>query len=441
MNAVDLIAKKRDGGELTGEEIRFFIAGVTDGRIPDYQSAAWLMAVYLQGMTHRETVDLTLAMRDSGKRIDLSGQPGGPTLDKHSTGGVGDKTTLVVVPILAAAGVPMLKMSGRGLGFSGGTVDKLESIPGFRTDLTIQEATAQVKRIGAALIAQSKELAPADGILYPLRDVTATVDCLPLIASSILSKKLAGGAQRIVLDVKVGRGAFMKTLEEARNLAEALVGIGNSAGVPTSALLTRMDEPLGTMVGNALEVQEALTILTNGEESEPRFVDLCLKLAAHGLVAVGKVQDLAEGRIVAEEKLRSGRAAEKFAALVGAQGGPRTIAEIVSRLDRAPIQVEVQAGESGMILGIDAAAIGRLAMDIGAGRATKGAQIDHSVGVELYRKTGQSVGSGELLVRLHLRDADRGRADALAEATRSAFEIGSMTGTRETQDSLVLGSM
>jgi pyrimidine-nucleoside phosphorylase len=424
MNAYDIIAKKRDGGELSAEEIALFVRGVVEGRVPDYQASAWLMAVYLRGMTDRETLDLTLAMRDSGSRVDLSGLPNGPALDKHSTGGVGDKTTLVVVPILAAAGVPMLKMSGRGLGFSGGTVDKLEAIPGFRTNLTIAEARAQVRRIGAALIAQSVELAPADKILYALRDVTATVESIPLIASSIMSKKLAAGAGRIVLDVKVGRGAFMKTRERAEELARALIAIGNGAGVPTSAVLTAMDEPLGWTIGNALEVREALDTLANAPQTEPRFRDLCVALAAHGLLAVGKAADHDAGRAQAERILASGAAAEKFAEIVAAQGGPSGGVEaMAAALPVAPLQVVVKAESAGVVAGIDAEAIGRLAMAMGGGRAAKSDPIDPAVGIVLRCKTGASVPPGTELATLHLRAADGARADAFAGTLRAAYSL------------------
>ncbi|HLV80768.1 MAG TPA: thymidine phosphorylase, partial [Chthonomonadaceae bacterium] len=403
MNPVEIIARKRDGAELTAEEIGGFVRGVTDGCIADYQVSAWLMAVYLQGMTARETRDLTLAMRDSGAKIDLSGLKNGPALDKHSTGGVGDKTTLIVVPMLAALGVPMLKMSGRGLGFSGGTVDKLESIPGFRTNLSVGEAKAQVERIGAALIAQSKELAPADGILYALRDVTATIASIPLIASSILSKKLAGGAQRIVLDVKVGRGSFMKTRAQAESLARTLVDLGKEAGVPTSAALTAMDEPLGRMVGNALEVREAILVLQNDPESEPLLRALCVELAGHGLLAVGKAATQEEGNALAERALVSGGAAAKFAEIIAAQGGPDGCAAILAALPQSPLQREVPAGCEGVVAALDAEVIGRLAMEMGAGREKKGERIDPAVGIALHAKTGDNVTRNDSLATLHLK--------------------------------------
>lgn len=422
MRPTDIIAKKRDGAELTAEEIRFFVQGVTNGEIPDYQASAWLMAVFLRGMTPRETLDLTLAMRDSGKTIDLSDSDG-LTLDKHSTGGVGDKTTLVVVPILAAAGVPMLKMSGRGLGFSGGTVDKLESIPGFRTGLTIEEAKAQIRRIRAALIAQSSELAPADRVLYALRDVTATVESLPLIASSIMSKKLAAGASRIVLDVKVGHGAFMKTQAQARALAQTMVDIGNGAGVPTSAVLTAMEEPLGFAVGNALEVREAITTLQDGRRGEAGFRILCLELAAHGLMAVGKARDRAEGLAQAKQILESGAAAEKFAEIVAAQGGPRPLEAIETALPVAPIKHEVRAEKSGVVIELNAESVGRLAMEMGAGRASKTDTIDPAVGIVLHAKRGDAVASGDSLATLHLSAEKASQAETFTAALRAAYRF------------------
>ncbi|HLK56826.1 MAG TPA: thymidine phosphorylase [Chthonomonadaceae bacterium] len=423
MQVMDIIARKRDGGELTEEEIRFFIQGVVAGTIPDYQASAWLMAVYLRGMTRRETLDLTLAMRDSGERLDLSDLLNGPALDKHSTGGVGDKTTLVMVPILAAAGIPMLKMSGRGLGHSGGTVDKLESIPGFRTNLSVAEAKAQVRRVGAALLAQTGDLAPADRILYALRDVTATVACIPLIVSSILSKKLAAGAQRIVLDVKVGSGAFMKTRERAEELAQELVAIGTAAGVPTTALLTAMEEPLGFAVGNALEVAEALAVLSNTSPIEADFRDLCLDLAAHALVIVGRAESTTGARALAEDLLTTGKAASKFGEIVGAQGGPDTCEAILAALPVAPTQHAVKAEFGGVVAAIDAEAVGKLAMRLGAGRATISDAIDPAVGIVLTRKTGDSAAKSDTLATLHLRAQDAERAEEFADAFRAAVRI------------------
>ena len=425
MNIVEIIAKKRDGNALSKEEISFFVQGVTSGTIPDYQASAWLMATYLRGMNTQETLELTLAMRDSGQVIEIPERLG-LSLDKHSTGGVGDKTTLVVVPILAAAGITMLKMSGRGLGFSGGTVDKLESIPGFRTELSIPEALAQVEKVGAALIAQTGELAPADKILYGLRDVTATVECIPLIASSIMSKKLAGGAKRIVLDVKVGRGAFMKTQEQAEALAHALVEIGNGAGVPTVAVLTPMDEPLGYAVGNALEVEEAINTLCVAAQkpTEPKFLELCLHLAAHGLVAVGKAANDADGLAIASDLLYSFKAWDKFAEIVAAQGaGYQCRVELLDSLPQAPIQYEVPAPQSGTVAAIDAEIVGKLSVEMGAGRHAKGEVIDHSVGIILHKKTGDAVKANNPLAVLHCRANDKPQSEGFASTLISAYEF------------------
>ncbi len=404
MSIGEILAQKRDGHELTPEEIAFFVQGVVSGSIPDYQASAWLMAVWIQGMTDRETLALTLAMRDSGEKIDLSDLPGRPALDKHSTGGVGDKTTLIVVPILAAAGVPMLKMSGRGLGFSGGTIDKLEAIPGFRCELSNAEAKEQVREIGAALIAQSKRLAPADKILYALRDVTATIESIPLIASSIMSKKLAAGADRIVLDVKVGKGAFMKTTEEAQRLAAALESIGEQAGVPTFAFLTEMNEPLGYAVGNALEVAEAWNLMKSPQSAEPKLLKLCLSFVAHGLVAVGKCANEPEGIEIASKLLYSGDASRKFEEIVVRQGGD------FSKLPLAPIQVQVFSPRHGTLIEILGEGIGRLAMEMGAGRKTKQDVIDPATGIVFHRKTGDFVNSESPFATLHLRQKDESQS-------------------------------
>lgn len=439
MNASDVIAHKRDGLELTPEEIGLFVRGVSDGTIPDYQTSAWLMAAYLRGMTARETLSLTLAMRDSGRRIDLSDLPNGPALDKHSTGGVGDKTTLVVVPILAAAGVPVLKMSGRGLGFSGGTIDKLEAIPGFRTGLTVEEACAQVRTCGAAIIAQSPELAPADKALYALRDVTATIDSIPLIAASIMSKKLAAGAGSILLDVKVGRGAFMKTRDRAEALARAMVDIGRQAGTPTRAVLTAMEEPLGRAVGNALEVREAVGLLRGDADPDPRFRALCLALAAHGLVAAGRAPDPAAGAAVVESLLAQGAAARKWVEMVRAQGGPASLEALYDSLPCAAREISVQARGSGTVLRIDAEQIGLLSMRLGAGRAHKEDRIDPAVGVVLFRKVGSTVRAGDTLAVLHLRAQDVPEAQNLYEAAAGAFAIGSSEELPGGYDQPILG--
>lgn len=443
MNVIEIIEKKRDGIALSAAEIAFFVQGITEGSIADYQASAWLMAVFLRGMTEEETLALTLAMRDSGQKIDLSDLALGPTLDKHSTGGVGDKTTLVVVPILAAGGVPMLKMSGRALGFSGGTIDKLESIPGFRVDLGLSEAKAQVKRIGAALIAQSQELCPADKILYALRDATATIASLPLIASSILSKKLAAGAARIVLDVKVGHGAFMKTRAEAEALARVMIALGTGAGVPTTAELTAMDEPLGFMVGNALEVREAITALTEPSRAEKRFRELCLELAARGFALMEQDSRLSldAARQRATHLLHSGKAAAKFAEIIAAQGGPEGMEAILAALPVAPVQHIVTTKSGGRVIEIEAETIGRLAMQFGAGRARKSEAIDPAVGIEMHVKTGDLVAAGDALATLHLRATDSEHAPEFAKALRAVCTVRPASEPFSPRESLLLASL
>ena len=440
MDALSILTAKRDGGVLSTPEIRYWVSGVTGGSIPDYQTAAWLMAVVLRGMNAEETLALTLAIRDSGERLDLSDLANGPAVDKHSTGGVGDKTTLVVVPMLAALGVPVLKMSGRGLGFSGGTVDKLESIPGFQTDISPEHAKRQVAEIGIALISQSARLAPADGVLYALRDVTATVESIPLIVSSIMSKKLAAGAGEIVLDVKVGRGAFMKTRAQAEELARALVDVGNRAGIPTSALLTGMEEPLGYSVGNALEVREAIDVLCNRPRSEQRFRSLCTELVAHTLVTTGRASSGEAARISAEHCLVSGSAAAKFEEMVRAQGGPDTLEETESALPRAGANLELRAAASGTVVDIDAEAIGKLAVRMGAGRFVKADRIDPAVGIVLKAKTGVKIQAGELLATLHLRASDAGNGNFL-DALSHAYRIENPVVSRISTGSLVIQSI
>jgi pyrimidine-nucleoside phosphorylase len=418
----ELIAKKRDGGEHTPEEINFIIRSVTDGTMPDYQIAAWLMAIYLRGMTHAEILAMTLAMRDSGEQVHW-GNIQGVKLDKHSSGGVGDKTTLVVMPLLAAAGVPMLKMSGRGLGFSGGTIDKMESIPGFRTDLTIEEAREQVLKMGAALLGQSPHLVPADKKLYALRDVTATVESIPLLATSIMSKKLAGGADAVLLDVKVGSGAFMKSQEGAHELAATMVEIGRGAGVKTIAAITAMDEPLGYSIGNALEVAEACATLTGQGRVDEKFRDLCLTLGGWGLVLTGKAKDEAEGKAVLEELLQNGKAASKFAELITAQGGDGDIVAHPEKLPAAKTIIQVPAQQDGFVESINAQALGHLAMEMGAGRATKEDTIDPAAGIILMKKTGDAVKAGEVLAELHLNE--KKEDPAFSQAIYAAYTFSS----------------
>ena len=404
MRAIDIIEKKRDGLELTTEEIDFFIQGYTRGDIPDYQAAAWLMAVYLRGMTERETRDLTLAMARSGEMLDLS-DVAPVVADKHSSGGIGDKVTLVVAPIVAACGVPVGKMTGRGLGFTGGTVDKLESIPGFRTDLSPQEFKAQLARIGIVITGQSENLAPADRKLYALRDVTGTVSSLPLIVSSIMSKKLAGGATTILLDVKVGSGAFMKTVNEASRLAEAMVRLGRELGRRVGALVSDMNQPLGWAVGNALEVREAIGVLH--EEGPPDLREHCLVVAAEMLALAGRVADSTEGVELAAQAIADGSAWRKFRALVAAQGGDVRFVDEPDRLPRAPLVEPIPAPTDGYLQKVDAAQVGMAVVDLGGGREKKGDPIDHSVGVIVHYKVGDRVQKGTPLCTIHASDRVR----------------------------------
>jgi pyrimidine-nucleoside phosphorylase len=401
MRAVDIIIKKRDKQELSGPEIEYFIRGYTAGEIPDYQAAAWAMAVLINGMTSRETTDLTLAMAYSGETLDLS-RVVSITLDKHSTGGVGDKTTLVVEPIVAACGLPVGKMSGRGLGFSGGTLDKLESIPGYRTNLTTEEFLQQLAEDGLVLTGQTADLAPADGKLYALRDVTGTVQSIPLIASSVMSKKIAAGGQAIVLDVKVGLGAFMQTLDEARSLARLMVDIAHLADRKAVALLSDMNQPLGHAVGNAMEVREAIDTLHGNGPSD--FRQHCLEIASHMLVLGGKAETDTLGRKLAQEALANGTAWERFKRLVVRQGGDVRFVEEPQRLPQAPLIRMVESPDSGYIERIDAREVGETAVTLGAGRARKGETIDHAVGIEILHKVGDFVQAGQPLFVVHARN-------------------------------------
>ena len=401
MRAVDIIIKKRVRAELTGDEIDFFIDGLTHGSIPDYQASAWAMAVLLNGMTERETTDLTLAMAHSGETLDLTGVV--PiAVDKHSTGGVGDKTTLVVEPIVASCGLPVGKMSGRGLGFSGGTLDKMESVPGYRTNLTREEFLHQLKQIGLVLTGQSGDLAPADGKLYALRDVTGTVPSIPLIASSIMSKKIAAGAQAIVLDVKVGVGAFMETLEDARRLAALMVAIGRLSGRKTVALLSDMNQPLGEAVGNALEVREAIDTLHGSGPAD--FREHCLIVASHMLNLGQKAPNLQFARQMAEEALESGQAWTLFRQLVHAQGGDLAYVDDPERLPRAALVETVSAARAGYLSGINAREVGKTSVELGAGRARKEDPIEHSVGIVIHHKVGDRVEKGQPLFTIHAND-------------------------------------
>jgi pyrimidine-nucleoside phosphorylase len=418
MRAVDLIVKKREGLELSPDEIAFFVRGFTAGEIPDYQAAAWAMAVVLRGMTPAETYALTLALADSGDRLDLTGVV--PiAVDKHSTGGVGDKTTLVVEPIVAACGVPVGKMSGRGLGFSGGTLDKMESIPGFRVGLTTQQFLDQLRTVGLVLCGQTAELAPADGKLYALRDVTGTVPSIPLIASSVMSKKIAAGAQAIVLDVKVGVGAFMPTVAQASRLARLMVEIGRRAKRRVVALLSDMNQPLGCAVGNALEVREALDTLRGG--GPPDFREHCLHVAAHMLLISRRAPTLRAARALAMDALDGGAAKEKFRALVVAQGGDPAVVDQPDLLPRAPVVKTVKASKAGCLAQADARVIGMTAVALGAGRARKGDPIDPAVGVVVHAKVGDRLSVNSPLYTVHASDAEK--AQAAIEQVGPAFRI------------------
>ena len=397
MRMVDLIEKKRDGESLSKKEIRFIIEGYVQGDIPDYQMAAWAMAVIFRGMSLEETSELTLAMAQSGDQLDLSSL-GGRFVDKHSTGGVGDKTTLLLGPMVAACGVPVAKMSGRGLGHTGGTIDKLSSVPGFRVELTQEEFLAQVKKIGLSIIAQTGNLVPADKKLYALRDVTATVSSIPLIASSVMSKKIAAGAQGIVLDVKYGSGAFMKTVEEARLLATTMVEIGKALGRQTIAVLSNMNQPLGRAVGNSLEILEVADALQGKGPQD--LVEVSLELGAWMLVAGKAVSNVVSGKERLRQSLESGAAWDKFLAFLTAQGGDaQAVAD--RRLRVAPWNLPILAEETGYVQAFDAHKIGILAMALGAGRVTKDSPIDLGAGVVLVKKAGEWVEAGEPLLQLY----------------------------------------
>ncbi|HIE24712.1 MAG TPA: thymidine phosphorylase [Anaerolineales bacterium] len=402
MKFKDIIIKKREKEELSKEEIDFFVEGFAKGEIPDYQASAWAMAVLLNGMTVRETTDLTLAMAKTGDALDLSDVVD-IAVDKHSSGGVGDKTTLVVLPLVAACGLPVGKMSGRGLGFSGGTLDKLEAIPGFRVNLSTAEFKKQLKEHGMVLAGQSVNLAPADGKLYALRDVTGTVPSIPLIASSIMSKKIAAGAQAIALDVKLGLGAFMHTVAEARELAERMIAIGELAGRKTIALLSNMNQPLGNAVGNTLEVLEAIETLHGRGPAD--FKKHCLHVSAQMLLLGEKAEDEAIARKMAEEALADGRAFTKFRELVIIQGGDVSYIDDVAKFSKAKLIETVNAPLSGNLAQIHARIVGETAVALGAGRAQKGDSIDHAVGIIIHHKVGDSLNEGEPLFTIHANDA------------------------------------
>lgn len=418
MRMYDIIHKKRNGGELSEEEIRFFIEGYTDESIPDYQAAALCMAVYFRGMTPKETSILTLAMAESGDQIDLGGIEGF-TVDKHSTGGVGDKTSLIVVPIVASCGGKVAKMSGRGLGHTGGTVDKLESIPGFRTELNPDDFIKQVNGIGLCIVGQMGELAPADKKLYALRDVTATVESIPLIASSIMSKKLAAGSKGIVLDVKTGSGAFMKTVEESENLAKEMVAIGKSAGRSVTAVITNMDIPLGDSVGNSLEVIEAIKTLKGEGESD--LTEVCLTLAAQMLSMVTG-EDEKTCYSMAKGAIDNGLAINKLREMISAQGGNANVVDDYSLFKQPKYTAEIFSECDGYIEHTDAEKIGIASVILGAGREKKGDPIDPSAGIVLKKKTGDYVKKGEPLAVFYTDD--EGKIEGAKQEFLDAFIFG-----------------
>ena len=430
MRMVDLIEKKRDGTALSDAEIRFIISGFTDGSIPDYQMAAFAMTVFFRGMNDHETAVLTDAMMHSGDTIDLS-RFGDKSVDKHSTGGVGDKTTLIVAPIVATLGGKMAKMSGRGLGHTGGTVDKLESIPGFHTTLSADDFMHQVEQVGVAVIGQSGNLTPADKKLYALRDVTATVDSLPLIISSIMSKKLAAGSHSIVLDVKIGSGAFMKTLDDGRKLAEGMVSIGKACGRNVTAVMTNMDIPLGHYIGNALEVMEAVQVLRGEGCADLRAV--CVELASNMLMLCNG-WDEAAARARVEDAIASGAAFETMKKWIAAQGGDARALEDFSLLPQASVVYEVKAPRSGYIRAMDTQKVGEASAVLGAGRQKKGDVIDYAAGIVLSKKTGDYVEAGETLATLYTNQAQTlaGSETLLLDALRWGEEA-------PAQEKLILG--
>ncbi len=418
-NPVDIIIKKRDGGTLSGEEIRFFIDGFTAGTIPDYQASAWAMAIVIRGMDVPETTALTLAMAASGEQLDLhSGLPPGTVIvDKHSSGGVGDKTTLAVEPIVAACGLPVGKMSGRGLSFTGGTIDKLESITGWNPDVDDAHFVRQLRELGLVIAGQTADLAPADKALYALRDVTGTVNSLPLIAASIMSKKLAVGADAILLDVKCGRGAFMETLEDARTLSRIMVDIGSEAGRKMTALISQMEQPLGRAVGHSLEVQEAIATLHG--HSPDDFQEL-VEIAAAEMLLLGQGTPRAEGRAQVRKAITSGAAFAKFRAFVAAQGGDVAQVDHPERLPAAPVIQPLVAPVGGYVQRIDAREVGLALVEMGGGRHKKDDPIDHRVGVLVEAKVGAVVAAGATLCTIHAAtqaDADRAAARVLAAYT------------------------
>ncbi len=419
MNFVDMILQKRDGGRLTPEETAFFVKGVTDGSLPDYQVAAFLMAVFFKGMDAEETACLTMEMARSGSMFDLS-DVAGFKADKHSTGGVGDTTTLVLAPLVASVGVPVVKMSGRGLGFSGGTIDKLESIPGFRVDVTEEEAIRFAKASGIVLMSQTGSLTPADKKLYALRDVTGTVDSIPLIAASIMSKKIAAGADGIVLDVKCGSGAFMRDLESAERLAQMMAEMGERVGRKVTAVISGMDQPLGMNIGNSLEVMEAIDILEGRAGGD--LLEVSLTLGAHMLLLAGRAKSVGEGRELLLEQIRNGKGLAKFEELLRQQGGDVRVITDRSILPLSPIRMEVLAEQDGYVTHMDTALIGRAAQETGAGRIFKEQPLDFGAGIVMKKRLGDAVRKGEPLAVVY--SAAEEKCGGAAAFLRQAVFIG-----------------
>ncbi|HEY6362078.1 MAG TPA: thymidine phosphorylase [Vicinamibacterales bacterium] len=419
MSFVDVIAKKRDGYALSRDDISQFVAGVTTGTVPDYQASALLMAIVLRGMTDQETGWLTDAMVQSGQRVDLSDIPG-VKVGKHSTGGVGDKVSIVLAPVAAACGVVVPKMSGRGLGHTGGTIDKLESIPGYRIDLSIEEFKQVLREVGTSIIGQTESLAPADRTLYALRDVTATIESIPLISASIMSKKLAEGSNALVLDVKCGDGAFMKDVEQAMQLARSMVAIGTQAGVRTEAFITDMEAPLGRAIGNALEITECLDVLKG--KGPPDLTAVVARLASRMLVLGGMETVEHAARVRVQQAIDSGQALDRFARMTERHGGDPRIAEDYSRLPAAPGRERVRAPRSGYVTRARAEAFGRASNALGAGRSKVSDPVDHAVGVVLSVKPGDRIEEGDSLVEIHHRDGTG--LDTAVALCRGAFEIG-----------------
>lgn len=417
MRMYDIISKKRDGGVLTSEEIKFFVKGYVNGEIPDYQVSALMMAIYFNGMNAEETANLTMSMANSGEVIDLSKIPG-VKVDKHSTGGVGDKTTLIISPIVASFGVKVAKMSGRGLGHTGGTIDKMESIPGMKTALPREEFFDIVENVGMSVIGQSGNLVPADKKLYALRDVTATVESIPLIASSIMSKKIAAGSDCILLDVKTGSGAFMKTVEDSIKLAKAMVEIGENVGRKTVALITDMDRPLGAAIGNSLEIIEVCEVLKGRGPKD--LLEICIELAAN-MLHLGTDKDLKTCKEMAREAINNGSAFNKLKEMVQAQGGDVSVLEDSDKFEKAKIKYEVKSRESGYIHSMNTEKCGIASVVLGAGRETKESDIDFSAGIILEKKVGNKVNEGEIIATLYSSDLEK--CKNAEEILQGAIEI------------------